>query len=410
MNWKAKFKRKILKEIREESGELYAETCKPAIDEYLGYMEDNQFPSYLSEEEMYECLQKYVSMPPQIIFILKDGKIVRKAAKHNENHVVAVREFVKEYVAQYPDSSLSCINLERENLFGLMRAIQKEQIEMYYLWLDWLDCNTYCNIWSGKGEAPKRDMSSRMVFEELLQKNEAYRVEDDTYKIDGVPKQAIDRIVDRKEQTMEEQLEQEELQNWNITSEDELQNLQVAIETFFTSVKVMGIDEISDVLEGYDTREKSIESTKMRLHHFLQTPVQLFLISKDGEFHLKTGNYDSFHIDLLLDWLEENPLNLDVDELELLLQCRNQPKVFRTVLDHSYMIGKIFYDIEKDETGVMIDKPEMLSQEQEEVYQQFKERYLDRNGAQWLDMDVCYISGSPEYPLTENSFKQNKMM
>lgn len=211
---------------------------------------------------------------------------------------------------------------------------------------------------------------------------------------------------------MREQLEKEELQNWNITSEEELQNLQVAMEEFFTSVKMMGIDEISDVLEGYDTREKSIELSKIRLHHFLQTPVQLFLISKDGKFHLKTGTCSDFHMDLLLDWIEENTLdlNMDLDEVELLLQKRNQTATFRTILDHFYMIGRIFYDIERDETGVFVEKPEVLTEEQEKVYRQFQEQYLDRNGAQWLETGACRIPGSPEYPLTENSFKQNKMM
>ena len=211
---------------------------------------------------------------------------------------------------------------------------------------------------------------------------------------------------------MREQLAKEELQNWNITSEEELQNLQVAMEEFFTSVKMMGIDEISDVLEGYDTREKSIALAKARLHHFLQTPVQLFLISKDGKFHLKTGTYSDFHMDLLLDWIEENALdlNMNLNEVELLLQKRNQMAPFRTILDHFYMIGRIFYDIERDETSVFVEKPEVLTEEQEKVYRQFQEQYLDRNGAQWLETGACRIPGSPEYPLTENSFKQNKMM
>ncbi len=211
---------------------------------------------------------------------------------------------------------------------------------------------------------------------------------------------------------MREQLEKEELQNWDITSEEELQNLQMAMEEFFTSVKMMGIDEISDVVEGYDTREKSIALAKARLHHFLQTPVQLFLISKDGEFHLKTGTCADFHIDLLLDWIEENAfdLNMDTDEVELLIQKRNQMATFRTILDHSYMIGRVFYDIERDETGVFIEKPEVLTEAQERTYRQLKEQYLDRNGAQWLETGACRIPGSPEYPLTENSFKQNKMM
>ena len=36
---------------------------------------------------------------------------------------------------------------------------------------------------------------------------------------------------------MREQLEKEELQNWDITSEEELQNLQMAMEEFFTILK-----------------------------------------------------------------------------------------------------------------------------------------------------------------------------
>lgn len=195
MNLKTKLKSSILKEIRETRGQDYAEMCKSAIDEYVNYMIENDFSSYLSEEGMYECLKKYITVPPQIIFISKDGKIFHKKAKHNENHIVAVREFVKEYVEQHPNSLLRNVNLEREDLFHLMRTIQKEQIEMYYIWLDWVDCNTYCNIWRGEGEAPKRDMVSRMIFEKLLQTNEAYHVEDDTYMIEGIPRKSIDHIV-----------------------------------------------------------------------------------------------------------------------------------------------------------------------------------------------------------------------
>ena len=195
MNLKTKFKRSILKEIRETAGCDYAEACKPAIDEYIEYMMENDFPSYLSEEEMYRCLKKYIAVPPQIIFILKDGKVFHKKARHNQNHVVAVRKFVKEYVSLHPESSLKNIDLEQEDLFHLMRLVQKEQIEMYYIWLDWTDCNTYCNIWKGEGEAPKRDMVSRIIFEELLQTNEAFHIEDDTYMIEGIPKKSIDHIV-----------------------------------------------------------------------------------------------------------------------------------------------------------------------------------------------------------------------
>lgn len=195
MNLKTKLKRSILKEIRETRGQDYAEACKPAIDEYIEYMMENDFPSYLSEEGMYECLKKYITVPPQIIFISQDGKIFHKKAKHNENHIVVVREFVKEYVSLHPESSLKNIDLEQEDLFYLMRLVQKEQIEMYYIWLDWTDCNTYCNIWKGEGEAPKRDMVSRMIFEKLLQTNEAYHVEDDIYMIEGIPRKSIDHIV-----------------------------------------------------------------------------------------------------------------------------------------------------------------------------------------------------------------------
>ena len=195
MNLKTKLKIAILKEIRETTGRDYAEACKPAIDEYIEYMAENDFPSYLSEEEMYGCLKKYIAVPPQVIFITKDGKIFHKKAKHNQNHVVAVRKFVRDYLRQCPESSLGNIDLEQVDLFDLMRLVQKEQIEMYYIWLDWIDCNTYCNIWRGAGEAPKRDMVSRMISEEFLQTNQAFHIEDDTYMIEGIPKENIDLIV-----------------------------------------------------------------------------------------------------------------------------------------------------------------------------------------------------------------------
>ena len=133
---------------------------------------------------------------------------------------------------------------------------------------------------------------------------------------------------------------------------------------------------------------------------------------KDGEFYLKTGTCADFHIDLLLDWIEENAfdLNIDPDEVELLLQKRNQMATFRTILDHSYMIGRVFYDIERDETGIFMESPEVRTEAQERTYRQLKEQYLDKNGVQWLETGACRIPGSPEYPLTENSFKHNKMM